>query len=222
MEGSYNKVFLLKRIHQSTIYLRPQIHIHWNKREVSPVKCNANCLHSSNNRKVLLAKGNVPAESYKYFIDILMTTVRYWQLHRWTMTITLLSMKLKLKLRNEIASCLEKAYADISCSDAARMLSIGAGCFGNGDWSIDALEMTFIWWISFECAGDVNAYAAERGWQIVGGRLQFRGADAENEEQGVSRNFHFLKCIFIFLHQVPSVQLANMAITYAREMEQIV
>ena len=27
--------------------------------------------------KVLLAKGNVPAESYKYFIDILMITVRY-------------------------------------------------------------------------------------------------------------------------------------------------
>merc|ERR1712013_690402 len=54
--------------------------------------------------KVLLAEGNVPAESYKYFIDILMTTVR-----------------------SEIASCLEKAYADISCSDAARMLSISAG-----------------------------------------------------------------------------------------------
>merc|ERR1712147_543387 len=106
--------------------------------------------------KVLLAKGNVPAESYKYFIDILMTTVR-----------------------SEIASCLEKAYADISCSDAARMLSISAG--------------------------DINAYAAERKWQISGGRLQFRGTDSENEEQGV-----------------PSVQLANMAITYAREMEQIV
>ena len=29
--------------------------------------------------------------------------------------------------RSEIASCLEKAYADISCSDAARMLSISAG-----------------------------------------------------------------------------------------------
>merc|ERR1712080_519523 len=68
--------------------------------------------------KVLLAKGNVPAESYKYFIDILMTTVR-----------------------SEIASCLEKAYADISCSDAARMLSISAG--------------------------DINAYAAERKWQYL-------------------------------------------------------
>ena len=54
--------------------------------------------------KVVLAKGNVPAESYKYFIDILMGTVR-----------------------NEIASCLEKAYGDISCSDAARMLSINSG-----------------------------------------------------------------------------------------------
>merc|ERR1711872_519288 len=106
--------------------------------------------------KVLLAKGNVPAESYNFFIDILMDTVR-----------------------NEIASCLEKAYKDISCADAARMLSISAG--------------------------DINAYAAERKWQISGGRLQFRGTDSENEEQGV-----------------PSVQLANMAITYAREMEQIV
>ena len=76
--------------------------------------------------------------------------------------------------------------------------------------------------------GDVNAYATERGWQIVGGRLQFRGADAENEEQGVSRvgnilNLEYRVDFFIpFFVQVPSVQLANMAITYAREMEQIV
>ena len=34
--------------------------------------------------------------------------------------------------------------------------------------------------------GDINAYAAERKWQISGGRLQFRGTDSENEEQGVS------------------------------------
>ena len=74
----------------------------------------------------------------------------------------------------------------------------------------------------------MNAYATERGWQIVGGRLQFRGADAENEEQGVSRvgnilNLEYRVDFFIpFFVQVPSVQLANMAITYAREMEQIV
>merc|ERR1712112_48297 len=65
--------------------------------------------------KVILAKGNVPAESYKYFIDILMGTVR-----------------------NEISSCLE-AYEDISCADAARMLSIYASKMGS--------------------------YALERGWQ---------------------------------------------------------
>ena len=74
----------------------------------------------------------------------------------------------------------------------------------------------------------MNAYATERGWQIVGGRLQFRGSDAENEEQGVSRvgnilNLEYRVDFFIpFFVQVPSVQLANMAITYAREMEQIV
>ena len=72
---------------------------------------------------------------------------------------------------------MEKAYADISCSDAARMLSIGAG---------ESIIMNNPSILFNEIAGDVNAYATERGWQIVGGRLQFRGADAENEEQGVS------------------------------------
>ena len=71
--------------------------------------------------------------------------------------------------------------------------------------------------------GDINAYAAERKWQISGGRLQFRGTDSENEEQGVSiGNSLLMTSYIIFNVQVPSVQLANMAITYAREMEQIV
>ena len=68
-----------------------------------PVKLEQFIMEGSYN-KVVLSKGNVPAESYKYFIDILMGTVR-----------------------SEIASCLEKAYGDISCADAARMLSIGEG-----------------------------------------------------------------------------------------------
>merc|ERR1712076_197393 len=45
----------------------------------------------------------------------------------------------------------------------------------------------------------------KRGWQVTSGRLCFRRLDGEQEEQGV-----------------PSIELANMAITYAREMEQIV
>lgn len=133
----------------------PATEVHNNVYIKHPVSLEQYIMEGSYN-KVLLAKGNVPAESYKYFIDILMGTVR-----------------------NEIASCLEKAYADISCADAARMLSISSG--------------------------EMNNYATERGWQVGGGRLRFRRVDGELEEQGV-----------------PSMELANMAITYAREMEQIV
>ena len=42
--------------------------------------------------KVFLDKGNVPAENYSFFIDILINT-----------------------MRDEIASCAEKAYAQVSC-----------------------------------------------------------------------------------------------------------
>ncbi|XP_023319554.1 26S proteasome non-ATPase regulatory subunit 8 [Eurytemora carolleeae] len=105
--------------------------------------------------KVLLAKGNVPAESFNYFIDILLNTVR-----------------------NEIASCMEKAYNDMSCSDAARMLSIEQG--------------------------ELESYGAERGWIVSKGRLAWK-KEGGGEEGGV-----------------PSLELANMAISYAREMEQIV
>merc|ERR1712020_66159 len=51
--------------------------------------------------KVLLAKGNVPAENFTFFIDILLCTIR-----------------------DEIASCLEKAYTTISCNEASRMLNL--------------------------------------------------------------------------------------------------
>lgn len=49
--------------------------------------------------KVFLSKDNVPAESYAYFVDILLNTVR-----------------------EEIANCLEKAYENISVAEAARIL----------------------------------------------------------------------------------------------------
>uniref|UniRef100_A0ACB8FTD1 26S proteasome non-ATPase regulatory subunit 8 n=1 Tax=Sphaerodactylus townsendi TaxID=933632 RepID=A0ACB8FTD1_9SAUR len=49
--------------------------------------------------KVFLAKGNIPAESYAFFIDILLDTVR-----------------------DEIASCIEKAYEKILFNEATRML----------------------------------------------------------------------------------------------------
>lgn len=49
--------------------------------------------------KIFLAKGNVPAKNYNFFMDILLDTIR-----------------------GEIAVCLEKAYEKISLKDAARML----------------------------------------------------------------------------------------------------
>ncbi|XP_069765391.1 26S proteasome non-ATPase regulatory subunit 8 [Narcine bancroftii] len=49
--------------------------------------------------KVFLAKGNIPAESYTFFIDILLDTIR-----------------------DEIAGCIEKAYENILFNEASRTL----------------------------------------------------------------------------------------------------
>ncbi|KAG5837594.1 hypothetical protein ANANG_G00240980 [Anguilla anguilla] len=49
--------------------------------------------------KVFLAKGNIPAESYTFFIDILLDTIR-----------------------DEIAGCIEEAYEQIQFSEAMRVL----------------------------------------------------------------------------------------------------
>ena len=51
--------------------------------------------------KVLLLKGNVPAQNYNFFMDILIVTIR-----------------------NEIASCVEKAYVRISVPEAAKVLMV--------------------------------------------------------------------------------------------------
>ncbi|XP_071873230.1 regulatory particle non-ATPase 12 [Bombus fervidus] len=53
--------------------------------------------------KIFLAKGNVPAASYNFFIDILLNTVR-----------------------DEIGACMESAYDKISIQDASRMLNLNS------------------------------------------------------------------------------------------------
>lgn len=70
MEGSYNKVFYLIVVKLINLFL-----------------------------KIFLAKGNVPAKNYNFFMDILLDTIR-----------------------GEIAVCVEKAYEKISVKDAVRML----------------------------------------------------------------------------------------------------
>lgn len=53
--------------------------------------------------KVFLSKGNVPAESYNYFIDVLLKTIRA-----------------------EIAVCIESAYEKLSVEQAARILFLSS------------------------------------------------------------------------------------------------
>ncbi|XP_052058736.1 26S proteasome non-ATPase regulatory subunit 8-like [Mytilus californianus] len=69
--------------------------------------------------KVFLAKGNVPAENYTFFINILLNTIR-----------------------NEIASCIEKAYEKLALQEAARMLF-------------------------FESVKPMKEYAVQRGWTLA-------------------------------------------------------
>ncbi|XP_069042581.1 26S proteasome non-ATPase regulatory subunit 8 [Lepisosteus oculatus] len=71
---------------QSNVYIR------------HPVSLEQYLMEGSYN-KVFLAKGNIPAESYTFFIDILLDTIR-----------------------DEIAGCIEKAYEQILFSEATRVL----------------------------------------------------------------------------------------------------
>jgi len=51
--------------------------------------------------KIFLAKDNIPAENYNFFIDILIDTVR-----------------------TEIAACIQKAYDNLSLAEATRMINL--------------------------------------------------------------------------------------------------
>lgn len=104
-----------------------------------------------------MAKGNVPSPLYNYFIDILLVTIR-----------------------DEIASCMEKAYERISYTECAKMLNLDVKL--------------------------MDEYVNQRNWSVGKDKLvHFRPLEKKNFES-----------------EVPSHELAQMAITYAKEMEQIV
>ncbi len=65
-----------------------------------PVRMEQFIMEGSYN-KVLMMKDNVPAESYKFFVDELLVTIK-----------------------DEIASCVEKAYEHIKVKDLAKMLQV--------------------------------------------------------------------------------------------------
>lgn len=90
---------------QNDIYIRHPLSIEQYLMEGSYNKVRKYCLcihlylTYNNIFQIFLAKGNVPAKNYNFFMDILLDTIR-----------------------SEIAVCLEKAYEKISLKDAARML----------------------------------------------------------------------------------------------------
>lgn len=61
--------------------------------------------------KVFLSKGNVPSERYNYFIDILLDATRYVRI-----------LHALWNRRDEVASCIEAAYEELSVSEATKTL----------------------------------------------------------------------------------------------------
>jgi len=124
-----------------------------------PVRLEQFIMEGSYN-KVIDTKGNVPAASYSYFIEILLDTIR-----------------------DEIASCMEKSYEKISASECLKMLSV-------------------------DKAG-LSKLVEERGWlQDKSGKvISFTSEEEKKQSQ---------------LMELPAKELAEMAISYAKEMEQIV
>lgn len=76
--------------------------------------------------RVLLLKGNIPAQNYNFFMDILIVTIR-----------------------NEIASCIEKAYRSISVSEAAKVLMMDShhqldDYVGERGWVVSETGASFV------------------------------------------------------------------------------
>ncbi|KAJ3057475.1 hypothetical protein HK097_006403 [Rhizophlyctis rosea] len=94
--------------------------------------------------KVWNARANVPAEEYAFFMDILMGTIR-----------------------NEIASCSEKAYESLPLADAATLLH-------------------------FKSQEEFRQFAEERGWAVdwQGGKVHFGVAEAGAADIPAAKMIH--------------------------------
>ena len=90
--------------------------------------------------KIFLSKGNIPAENYAFFMDILICTIR-----------------------DEIASCAEKAYRQVPVSEAGKMLMI------------DSLEK-------------LHEYTSSRKWKLDSGAQYFIFDQEEMKEK-----LHFVR-----------------------------
>lgn len=101
-----NLLFLLSQNRVAEFHteleLLPADHIQKNLYISHPLSLEQYLMEGSYN-KIFLAKDSVPAESYNFFIDILLDTIR-----------------------GEIAACMEKAYDKVSLNEAARMLHLNS------------------------------------------------------------------------------------------------
>lgn len=116
------------------------------------------CLMEGRYNKLFKAKNDSPDETYYFFIDILLDTVR-----------------------NEIGACLERAYEIISVQEAAKRLNLSS-------------------------KDEVIRFAQKRNWTL--GKDGFYHFNDQSEAKAKE--------------PIPSVELVEVAITYARELEMIV
>lgn len=108
--------------------------------------------------KILQAQGALPSPDYAHFMAMLAATVR-----------------------DEIAACLEKAYATLSVAAAAKMLGMAS-------------------------AAEVGPYGESREWTLVGGDTYVFREEASTSSA----------------KDIPSMQLINQTLLYAKELERIV
>jgi len=143
-------------------------------------------------RKVLASQNTVPAESFKYFMDCLTSTVRCAPLSapppprrtvpppRERRDRPFRPCARSISCREEIASCSEKAYQSLRVKDAKDIML-------------------------FKNEKEVLSYASERGWEVQDGKVLFTPAP---------------KCSAA--KELPSLELINYTLTYAKELERIV
>ncbi|EFN57735.1 hypothetical protein CHLNCDRAFT_142990 [Chlorella variabilis] len=110
--------------------------------------------------KVLDARARAASDYYKHFLDQLSSTVR-----------------------EEVASCSERAYNSLSVADAAAMMMLGS-------------------------EAEVVEFAAEHGWEVSNGRITFKPAADKDAAAAAAA--------------LPSLDIINHCLNYAREVERIV
>lgn len=120
------------------------------------------CMMEGSYNKIMKGRDSVPLDTYKFFMNMLMNTVRYGE---WA------NLKRKKELthtaifRDEIASCFEKAYNSLSVSEAQQELFLDANQFTAYAQQVIKAQL----WKSL--------MLSQRNWRIVNGTVQFRAQE---------------------------------------------